>query len=259
MSQVDKLLLFVALLSLLGCSGKPEPIEYDSDAGVDDKVDLTSIAALKQRCSSTLQEITGEVYIEGWVLSSDDNGNIRNQLYITDSTSVAELRIDLDNIYVSFPYGSKVIISCNSLHLQFINRVMCIGSKDGYFVSSIESDNIPIYLDALSAPPLFIRHNVSISELDVALLGYYVKIEGVQFKDDELELLWVESGLTTKRALEDAVGNSLNVTTSANSNFAHYEIPNGSGSIGGILTFKDDEYQLVITNFQDVKLRDSRF
>jgi len=254
--RLDRVLFIVLSLLIFGCSEGSIGLEYDPDADVE----LVSIAALREQSSTNPQKITGETYIEGRVVSSDDSRNIWNSIYITDLTGTAEIRVIDKYLYKLFPYGSKIRVSCNSLHMYLYNGVLTIGlDREKYWVTSIPNDRISVYLESLTSPIEVITLRKTIGELSANTLGYYVNIRGVQFKDSELGTYWTDPDIVTERALVDQSGDTLAVRTLPSATFALYPLPSGSGSIGGILIFDGDEYQLIVTNYQDVKMRSPRF
>ena len=256
MFRLSRILFIAIFIPMFGCSEGSIGLEYDPNADVE----LVSIASLREQSSTTPQKITGDVYIEGRVLSSDDSRNIWNSIYITDLSGTADIRIVDKYLYKRFPCGSKVRVSCNSLHAYLYNGILTIGlDREKYWVTSIPNDRISVYLESLASPIEIITLRKTIGELSASALGYYVNIRGVQFQDSDLGSYWADPGIVTKRTLVDQTGDTLIVRTLPDASFALYELPIGSGSIGGILIFDDDEYQLIVTNYQDVKMRSPRF
>ena len=247
--------LFVAMCVLLFGCDKAIVVEYvPSDSAI------VSMASLREKVSTTPSEITGDVYIEGRVVSSDDSWNIRNSIYITDLTATVEVRIDEKYLYKRFPCGSKIRVSCNSLNMYLSNGVTCIGlEREKYWVTSIPNDKISVYLESVSAPLEIVCLNKTIDELDVSSLGYFVQISDVQFQASDIGCYWTSGDVVTKRVLVDASGDSLVVRTLPTASFALFRLPIGSGSIGGVLTSDDDEYQLIVTNYKKVKMNNGRF
>ena len=247
--------LFITICALLfGCDA-PVVISYDpSDS------ELVSMASLREQSSSVPREITGDVYIEGRVLSSDDSRNIRGSLYITDLTATVEVRIDEKYIYKLFPCGSKIRVSCNSLHMYLSNGVLCLGlDSEKFWVTSIPSDMIAVYLERTPAPLDILSVEREISELESGTLGYYIEIRDVQFEECALGTNWGSYDEITERVIVDKSGATLAVQTLPTATFAHYELPSGSGRIGGILISDDDEYKLIVTNYHEVKMSGARF
>ncbi len=247
--------LFVAIIILMiGCD-KPVVIDYKPSDST-----LVSIASLMEQASTTPNIIIGDVYIEGIVLSSDDNWNIRGSIYITDRTATVEVRVEEGDLYKLFPCGSKIRISCNSLHMYIYSGMMRIGlDRENFWVTSIPKDKIPVYIESIPAPLEIITLDKTIGQLDSKTLGYYIQISDVQFEENESICSWVENNEVTKRVIIDKFGDSLSVKTLPTASFAQYRLPSGSGEIGGILIFEDDKYQLIITNYRDVAMNNPRF
>lgn len=88
-----------------------------------------------------------------------------------------------------------------------------------------------------------------------------VKIEGVQFVDEELGLPFADTVNmhTENRTLIDKDGNTIIVRTSAYADFAGALLPEGNGSITAIFSRYNDIGQLIIRNLNDVQLTGPRF
>jgi hypothetical protein len=65
--------------------------------------------------------LTDKAYIEGYVSSTDETGNIYKTIYIQDDptnpTEGLTVSVDAVSTYTKFPQGSKVYIDIEGLHL----------------------------------------------------------------------------------------------------------------------------------------------
>ena len=56
-----------------------------------------------------------EIYIEGYVVSSDEGGNFFKSIVVQDRSGGIEMRLDKTGLHTEYPVGQKVYISCRNL------------------------------------------------------------------------------------------------------------------------------------------------
>ncbi len=107
--------------------------------------------------------------------------------------------------------------------------------------------------------PKTISIDEAVANLD-AYQSTLVKIEGVQFVDEELGMTYADTvGLTTQnRHLEDCNGNQIIVRTSGYAGFAGMLLPEGNGDITAVLGRYDNTAQLLLSNTDYVFLNGER-
>ena len=74
-----------------------------------------TIADLKAACTSNLVKITQDLVVEAVVLANDKSGNIYRSLFIEDETGAIEFKIDVNDLFIDFPVGTKIAISCKDI------------------------------------------------------------------------------------------------------------------------------------------------
>lgn len=211
-------------------------------------------------------EITEDIIIEGTVTSSDEFGNFYKELVIEDETGALSISIDASYLYTKYPLGQKVFVKCKGLYLGEYGEVVKLGSIyeeygylnfgriqgsaviDAHFINSCENNPIE-------------PKTISLSEVGLLNLYKLVKIENVQFNASELGSTWadVENLETINHNIIDVDGRSLIVRTSGYSKFARDTLPDGNGSIIGILSKYNSDYQLFIRSIDDVSMEGNRF
>jgi hypothetical protein len=104
---------------------------------------------------------------------------------------------------------------------------------------------------------------VTISQIKSASWhGKLVILGNVQFEDNETGKTWADAladpPLAANRNLADCSGNSVIVRTSGYASFADTLLPAGKGTITGIVTVFNSDYQLLVRDYSEVQLNGNR-
>ena len=79
--------------------------------------EFTTIADLKKMYNGTPVIVTGNVWIEGQVTTSDQSGNIYNEIYIQDKTGAIDLKLGRSSLYSEYKIGQRVYVFCDGFTL----------------------------------------------------------------------------------------------------------------------------------------------
>lgn len=258
---------------------------------VDDKFDLppivctdkfsttnATIADLAALGTSNPTEVVAQdMIVEGYVNSSDKEGNIFKTIIIQDQAvnpSIAfQMDVDQTGNYANFPVGSKVRVNVKGLLVQKNKGVLKVGSPDPqYPIGRIA----PIYIanhiarSCESNTQAEIREikPVEFSDIAEALkienVNKLIKIKSVQFVSGELNKNFTDAKDTSgsNRSLEDKNGNTIILRNSVYASFAKTAISpeyGGSGDVTAVLSNYNGTYQLLITSLSDLDLKKPRF
>jgi len=231
----------------------------------------TDITALRSTFRLDLSETNR--YVEGFVISSDASGNWFEELIIQDAASnpTAGVRVLIDEspLFTYYEVGRKVFVKLGNATLdnQAIGGLW-IGDSNGVLTLGI-TDN----LEKIPAPAQFsfmqrstiieeiIPREVTIEDFSNGLENLFITLSDVQFiKEDVLDTSVTYAGepldeFDGERELVHCdTGQSTIVSTSTFANFKSILLPDGRGSISGILTrnFFGDTYNLAINNPETV-------
>lgn len=209
-------------------------------------------------------EITEALTIKGIITTDDNlNGNLYKEAYIEDATGGLLLKL---NSTGALGMGDSVMINLKGLFLGDYGNFIQLGSvpytdnSGNRRVGNIEVDECMSRFSFLNATT---PTNVNLVELKANLnnyLGRLVKIDDVQFADSELENDYAvpKEGNTEadygNRKLEDCYKNNIIVRSSGYSTFAGEKLPQGNGSIVGIVTKFNTTIQLIIRDINEVKM-----
>lgn len=234
----------------------------------------TSIADLKAKhTAGQFETIEEDLVIEGYVVSDDTEGNFYKQIIVQDSregaTGGIEVKINEKGLSAMMKPGQQVFIKVKGLVLGDYNGLIQLGGstyQDGDYtnLAGIESALINEHI-FLNGNPIDIQpKEVSLEELkdnDLynSLVSTLVKITSAQFKDADGTLTYAEDSKSMNRTIEGPKGNKLIVRNSGYSKFWDVALPQGSGTIVGILSKFGNDKQMMIRSLEDVDMTGERF
>ncbi len=275
----------VALLALTACQNS-----YDEPALKDPQATLkanTSIAELKEAFGDELavevpykDEAKQTPYIiKGRVVSCDASGNIYRMLVVQDETAALALSINRGSLYTDFPLGQEVVIDVTGLWIGQYNSLVQLGWRGDYqgspqisfmaydlFANHTQLQGlpdkdfkyIPFGSDAPAGSPYCIISSLEqlnsiagAGEEYLNMMSQLVEIPNVSFVDGG-KATFAPYQDNADRYITDASGNTLNVRCSGYSSFYNETVPEGTGSVRGILSRYGDSWQLVLRGLDDV-------
>lgn len=214
--------------------------------------------------------------IEAYVVSSDESGNfyksISFQTLATATTPAIGFSVPIDatNTYIDYRPGNKVYIKMKDLYTDIIYGSMRIG---GIYVNtsgqaSVGRLPVSLYKQRLIASCTnvseddLVKHVTVTELLNDANLNTLLEVSGVQFEDAALGRHYYEStndiGGATNWKLTDITGRTVIFRTSSFADFAGSLIPSGNGTVRGVLTKYNADYQFVARSEDDINLNGAR-
>ena len=88
---------------------------------------ITSIADLKALYQGKPTLVSGDVWIKGQVTTSDQSGNIYNEIYLQDETGAIDLKLGRSSLYNEYQLGQWVYVKCDGLTLGSYNGMPQLG------------------------------------------------------------------------------------------------------------------------------------
>lgn len=275
----------VALLALTACQNS-----YDAPELEDPRATLeanTSIAELKEAFGDELavevpykdEEKQTPYIIKGRVVSCDASGNIYRMLVVQDETAALALSINRGSLYTDFPLGQEVVIDVTGLWIGQYNNLVQLGWRGDYqgspqisfmaydlFANHVQLQGlpdkqfkyIPFGSDAPAGSPYCILATLEqlnsiagAGEEYLSMMSQLVEIPNVSFVDGG-KATFAPYQDNADRYITDASGNTLNVRCSGYSSFYNTTVPEGTGSVRGILSRYGSNWQLVLRGLDDV-------
>lgn len=226
-----------------------------------------TIAELQALYSGSTVTLPSNFVIEGTVISNQGNsGNFYNQLYIQDVTGGMQLRTYKSDYLDGLALGQKIVINASEFKLGVYKGVMQLGVDYNGGVGGIDESKAKtsVYRNGASTDDLVSA--INIDEVENDLISTLVKLDNVQFKSSDLGKTYSKDVLVGEdykwgenRYLIDADGNEIVVRTANQAVFHNVKLPEGNGSIVGILSKYDTTWQLLIRNTTDLEFESTRF
>lgn len=263
-TTIWKISLRIILLLLLSpAPGCREAGELRYNAAFDpERTEQVSIARLKSLCRGGSFILRQSLLIEGRVTANDLYGEFRKCIVVEDASGGIEIALDDERLYRLYPLGMPLRIFCSELALGDYGGTILLGAPptDEYAVDRIAARDFPLRLHPLAEEFQPVRPlDCTFDELTLERTGRFIRLSSVAFSDEEQGLCWCdtdsESGRTvaTVRHLCDGEGRQLAVYTLGECLYATEPLPNGRGSVCGILEVFNGMFQLRVVN------RDFRF
>ena len=243
--------LVVGLLLLASCT-------TESNHEQRGKVSATYLWSL---CSERSVAIKKDLYIEGYVVANDKLGELNNAIVIDDGSGGIELKIEGTDINSVVPLFSRVMLRCSGLNVgrEGGKTVMGKAPTASYIVDRIDIDDLGNYLTILDneTPPEGERR--TIASIDSYTMLRYVRLDGLQLVDEELNMAWCDSDpenkdehLTTVRHFHNLT-DTLRVVIDHRCYYADQKPPQQCCTMHGIVDWHDGDIALRITAQQVFK------
>jgi len=261
-----KLLNIIFLLILVSCVQDEDfsvpPLECN-DPNLSQTI---SAEDLYKNSSSSTKLYGNDDVIIGYVVSSDEGGNIYKNISFVDSDGNGfNMAVDKYDTYTFYEPGRKVYINLKNLYTQIDFGGLEIGelynnTQIGRIPELLIEDYIKRSCEVIDEETLV--HKISLADISDDYLFSLIEVDNVQFKDDEVGENFYSSsnelGGATNRYIVDDKGYEIIVRTSSFADFANNPLPEGSGKIRGILTRYNDDYQLFMRSESDISMSGDR-
>jgi hypothetical protein len=209
-------------------------------------------------------EITQDWSLKGIITASDKkDGNLYKEAFIEDGTTGLRMLFDATSgLYI----GDSVIVNVKGLYLGDYGNFIQMGSVPYYDADGnirVSGFNMDNHILKLSIGNPTYPASATITEVkSSAWLGRLVKFDNIEFNDSEIGLTWADAvadpPASANRTLVDCADKSIIVRTSGYASFAGEILPSGKGSIVGIVTVFNSDYQLIVRDYTEVVMTGDR-
>lgn len=197
--------------------------------------------------------------IRGRVVSSDQTGNIYKSVIIYDGSAALNLSVNAYDLYKTYQFGQEVVIDVTDLKIGGYNGLMQLGGEGTYnnapSMTFMDSQVLAAHaqVDGLSNPqlvdtiPATIPDVVAAKQNTEGLILWQsrlVRFDNVRW--DAPGKPYAEGTSSTNRYIIDESGNQLLVRNSAYASFKNELLPQGYGSVTGILSYYGTDWQLML-------------
>ncbi|SDL54117.1 hypothetical protein SAMN05216273_102103 [Chryseobacterium taihuense] len=217
---------------------------------------------------TTPNDPSDDLYIEGYVSSTDETGNIYKTIYIQDAlenpTHGFTISVDAVSNYTKFPQGNKIYVKLNGLAVGVYGGVVQLGMKTGAETQNGAVSRIPEKMVPFS---IFRSCNISgkivpkimtsaqmVSAND-NLIGCLIQMNNAEFDNRILCTNYAPNGVTVDRAIRDNTSSTARVVrNSGYASFANQILPSGNGKFVGIYSKFNSTYQMYINKVSDLEM-----
>lgn len=206
---------------------------------------VITIKNLQDSIKSTPYKFQQDISVFAVVTMDDKSGNIYKSAYIQDANAGINLRL----------IASGGLYEGDSIRLNLKNTILSM-YRGLYQLDSVNVDkNITKIKTGIKINPI----DVNIETINNNYQEYLcklIKINNIKFADDEIGEVFAPKNETVNRTIVDVndINLKLILRNSGYANFASEIIPNGKGSIIGILGRYNNDNQLFIRHFEEIKL-----
>ncbi|HDZ05283.1 hypothetical protein LCGC14_0069240 [marine sediment metagenome] len=259
--------LMIAIGVMLASCVKNREFDTPKNECSNEDFTIISILELKKFYTDKTVQIQEDIAVQGYVISSDKEGNFFNIIYFQDApanpTEGLQLELELRDSHLFFDVGQQITIKLKGLYLGQSNGDYKIGGvftsfgniSVGRLPKNVVFDHVLVSCKANNGIQLT---SIAISELNENMVNTLVRVNNVEFKLDELGKSYAVKEEETLRTLVDCSDKELVLVNSGYSDFQSKIVPDKMGNATGILTFNKNEYQLIIRNENDLDFNEER-
>jgi len=259
----------------------PNDIEIqDPDIGDGAIVSINSILGIIEQNDGENFVIDTDIYVEGYVISSDEAGNFFEELIIQDKpenpTAGIRISVNTNPLFTRYNLGRRVLVRMQGLTVGITNGVAAIGTTDGDRVGQIQDgqtrNRILLTSDVEEIVPLQVDiadiNAVPDQENSFEYENMFLQFNYAQFPRSSVlvdpPLTFAAEGTDEfdgERTLESCESEStIILSTSTFSDFRFLNLPAEAGSIAGVLSrdFFNDFYILQLNTPEDINFDQER-
>lgn len=255
------------VFSVLASCIKNRNFEPPERSCISDLTANATYAEIKDLYTGETMRIQQDLVIEGYVVSSDEAGNFFSILHFQDNpsnpTEGFQIEIDVRDTHLFYPIGSNIFIKLKGLYLGKSKDVFKLGGvftsfgnvSVGRLPETVVSNHIALSCDenSIIAPTL-----VTIDNFSEDLANTLVQIKSVEILETELGASFAIEREETERIVVDCNDNEVVLLNSGFSDFYSELLPEGNGTITGVLLRENDNYSLAIRDLSDIDFSQDR-
>ncbi len=210
-----------------------------------------------------------DIIIAGRVISSDATGNIYKNLVIQDHDAdgtpyALTMSINANSLYNTYRVGQEIVINLTNMYIGKYSGLEQLGYPDYSTSFGWQATFMPleffeshVELNGLPDPTAVDTVTTTLTSLTATAEGLQkwqsqlIRLDDVTFPEANGTLTFSEADKSTNRVLQDAAGNTINVRNSNYATFKNDILPQGTGSVVGILSYFNKSWQLLLRSTAD--------
>ncbi len=257
--------------------GEEENMAIETLTATATEVSIADVKAMYQGGGDFIEPVDTDIYVKGYVSSSDRTGNFFKEFFIQDSptnpTGALKVVLNMVDSYNKYNLGREVYISLKGLYIgeeRVGNGVIAIGGgtetdQFGTTVSSLNENQINDYLLRSEVTAELEPLELSLSQISNSHIGILVQVNNVEFADNLAGKRYFDpiESFDTSRTLQTCSGfgySQFQLETSAFSSFKNEFLPTGNGSLTAVVskTFDGASLVLALNSTDDVNMEGER-
>ncbi len=229
---------------------------------VDPSKVITIQDVLAMRVAGAETNIGTDQYIKGSIVSSDETGNFFKSLTVSDESGGIAILVNKFDLHQDYEFGSVVYVHLQDLFISDYNGLPQLGyAASTEVVKRIPESVVRTIILSSNENIALAPISITVDQIDEAYINRYVEFTSMEFVDTVLSKSYAIS-TPEKESVNHPVincnGNRLLVRTSGFADFADDVVPNGNGTIKGVLQVFGNDYQLILNYPEDVRFNGSR-
>lgn len=244
----------------------------DDDYSVPDFVieepDITvnySIAQVLERIETLPTKIESDepLYLEAYVVSSDEAGNFHKNLVIQDKpenpTAGINISTDATDMYLFFEPGRKVYVRVDGLYVGDFRGLPSLG-ENGEEIGRISVEEFDARVLRSNTSKILKPNPIEINQISSSHLNTLIRLENVEFLAEYAGLTYANpnNNFGVDRIIQDCNRYSIVMRNSGYADFRTQLMPIGNGKLIAILSIFNGTYQLMIRDTKDVSFTGER-
>lgn len=198
------------------------------------------------------------LYLEAYVVSSDEAGNVHKNLVIQDApenpTAGISISTHATDMYTFFEPGRKVYVRVDGLYVGTYRGLPSLGSN-GDEIDRMSIQEFDERVLRSNTTEEIVPTEISIGQISDTYLNTLIQFNDVEFPAEYAGLTYanIEDNFGVDRTVQDCFENTVIMRNSGFANFKAEFMPTGNGSLVSLLSVFNGTYQLVIRDTKDVQ------
>lgn len=283
MKQIKYILFFAVCTVFASCMGdrfsapdEKDPAPFGNDSITETKV--ISINDLKKQYASAInnnsvEEITDDIQIKGYVTGNDVAGNLYNQISLQDASGAILISIGRGGLYGILPIGQQILVSLKGLKIGGYGQQPQIGGvytnrktlqesvgKLNRFTWEKHYKIIGNADPTKIQPEVFDLNKVKDQQYLAENSGKLMTVQNVRLKDADGKTVFAPqdgsvylTANNANRPFENISSSSLVLRTSTYADFANQIMPTDQVNVTGIFTRFRNTWQILMRDITDIK------
>lgn len=241
------------LILLAGCDRASEP-GFDGEGPGPAPTPQHTVTYLKSLCDGKVSvKVTQDIVIRGFVTANDLYGEFSRTLVVEDASGGISIAADHASLSDDYPFGTIVNVRCNGLTLCNYGGKIELGTTPGENgAGRIPRTELSRYIR--TEPPGGEIHRaapLTFGEVSARHIDTRVRFDEVRFTQAGT---WCDTDpetgrvVATERIIADTEGREFVVRSAGTCTYAKEPLPQGKGSLYGIIDYFDGKFTLRVTN-----------